>query len=188
MSSLDSMLDLIANKALALSVYSDIPENAIYMRMNKTFGMFYIYYGEEKQGGKFVNHPHRYMRYLDDWVALKSIQGTWGQFVAQNGVFSVYDFKLALAKEYPIEVLGEKRAWAIVDEKPATGSHYNFISGKYHRLGEGECSEIWTGQHVGVRLWVDSAHSNSEFADLFIDIEDLTRKLESQALYVNCSI
>lgn len=188
MSSLEPMLDLIANKELALSVYSDIPENAIYMRMNKGWGMYYIYHGEEKQGGKFVNHPHRYMRHLNDWVALKSIQGTWDQFMAQNGVFSVSDFKLALVKEYPIEVLGEKRAWEIVDNNPATGSHYNFISGKYHRLGEGDCSEIWTGQHVGVRLWVDSAHSNDDFADLFIDIEDLTRKLESQPLFVNCSI
>lgn len=187
MNNLIALNQLIENKELALSVYNDIPETAMYMRMNQNYGMYYMYQGAENQGGRPKNPVLRYLRYLDNWVVLNSMQGNWDQFCAVNGVFCVVEFKLALAKKYPIDVLGVSKAWDIVDSKPSSSSHYNAVSGKYHRIGANDYSEFLV-LHGNTEHWRGSAHRNDDLGDSFIDLERLLIELQQNAIYLNSAI
>jgi len=179
-----AMQALINDKALALQVYAAIPQQAMYMRMNRGWGMFYIYQGEEKQGGKFVNNPHRYLRHSQAWVALSAMQGTWAQFVEENAVFSVFDFKLDVAQAYTVEVLGDQRGWEIIRNKPEGSTYYNLMSGKYHRTGPGKYTQIHRTYGTESE-WVDSTHLNEKISERFIDLEKLFTELQTVAIIDN---
>ncbi len=173
----DPIQDLISNKELALEIYRQIPQQAMYMRVNRGCGMFYLYHGDEKQGGKIHNQPQRYLRYCQTWEPMTAIQGTWAEFCAENGVFAVSDFKLDLAQAYPVEVLGNTEGWEILRDKPIDATHYNLLSRRYHRMGPGECTEVHN-TYGEVSHWHESAHLNENISEQFIDLEKLLLELQ----------
>jgi len=162
----------VINKELLLAAYRDIPAESMYMRMNKGWGMFYMYQGEEKQGGKGRGAVSRYLRYTNDWVVLNSMQCTWGEFCTENGVFEVSEFKLYLARTYPIDVLGVDQAIQMVERKPKSATHYNILSGKYHRMGQGEYTEMHS-YYGNMSHWLETSHLNEDISDTFIHLERL---------------
>lgn len=187
MSGLDQINQLISNKELALTIGKIIPQDSMYMRMNGVWGMFYIYHGAEKQGGRPSYQPLRYLRYKKGWVNL-NIADTWEQFVEKNAIFSVAAFKLALAKKYPVEVIGTSRAWEIADNQPPGATHYNVLSNKYHREGGGIYTETCTGSFGGKCLWVESSHYNENLESEFLNLDHLLKKLQCQSIYQNYAL
>jgi len=188
MNNLIALNELVRNRQLALAVYKDIPDSSMYINMNQGFAQFYIYHGEEKQGGKPKSLVYRYSRVADDWASLDCTeQANWGQRFLESDVFSVFDFQLALARQYPIDVLGVSKAWEVVNKQPVDATHYNCVSDHYHRLGQSEYSEMYIPQrHTG--YWCETAHRNDDFAEMFIDLESLLIKLQAWSIYLNNQI
>jgi len=160
----------VLSREAALAIYHEMPEDASYMRLNCGWAMYYWY---EKYIGQVV--PHRYLRYLNDYVPLNSLKQSWTEFEKENGVFSTFDFRLGVAKCFPIDALGRNEAERVYFWRPKGATHYNSISGKYHRLGKDDCSEYY----VGGDYWVSSAHSNDDFSDLFIDLDKLGEEIKA---------
>lgn len=174
--------DLIENKELALSVLKEIPADARFMRMNYNYAMFYQY---DSEGKKTKFHtPHRYLRYSGEWVKL-SIKMLWSEFEEMNGVFSVAAFKFALAKKYPVEILGEPEAWRIVKSMPNASSHYNHISEHFQKKGENGVSLFCTANKDGRSKWVESYHSNEFLDDDLINLVDLHVQLKERCRWHN---
>lgn len=164
---------LLQDRVAALAIYHEMPEGASYMRLNRGWAMYYWY--EKYIGQVKTNVPHRYLRYLNDYVPLNSLKHSWAEFEKENGVFSTFDFRLEVAKSFPIDALGRKEAERVYCWRPKGATHYNSISGKYHRLGKEDCSEYY----VGGDHWVSSAHSNDDFSDLFIDLDELGEEIKA---------
>ena len=177
---MNHMQALLNDKELALEVYASIPMGTTYMRINRGWGMFYQFHWEDNKMGNGLRSPSRYIRYLNDWVPLLAMQGRWPHSVEENGVFDVFEFKLALANAFPVEVLGEK-AWDIVQNRPSSGTHYNILSEKYHRMGESECTEMHSF-YEGESHWLETAYQNADMSDTFIDLERLLIELQQKEI------
>lgn len=186
MNDLDPIQDLLNNPEQALEVYLSIPEDSMYMRINRGWGMFYLLKDAE-QVEKLVNHPHRYVRYSEAWIPLLSMRGDWAEFSAVNGLFDVADFKHAFAQAHPIDALGISKAWEVVQLKPITATHYNSVSGKFQRMGMGEHTEMYTLQN-DMGHWSETAHLNEHINERFIDLEKLSKDLYSLSIALNCAV
>jgi hypothetical protein len=167
------ILALVQDRETALAIFHEMPKCASYMRLNRGWAMYYWY--EKYIGQVKTNVPHRYLRYLGDYVPLSSLSKSWSEFEKENGVFSTFDFRLEVAKCFPLEALGIEEAEKVYYRRPVGATHYNSISDKYHRIGEHEFSEYY----VGGGHWMGSAYSNDDFSDLFIDLDKLGEEIKA---------
>lgn len=176
----DEELDmLLADRELTLSVMRLIPKQATDFRMNMGHPIFYM---DEKYIGEAYRKPvERYIRYLDAFVPMLSLNRPWYDFKRENYVFGVEAFRKRAVRAYPFDVIGLDGVKQILEKRPEGAEYYNHSSGNYHRTGCADCSEFsvceaprmtWIGD-MGRVYWVPSAYLNENLADEFINLDEL---------------
>lgn len=176
----DEELDmLLADQELTLSVMGLIPKQATDFRMNIGHPIFYR---DEKYIGVNYRKPvERYIRYLNAFVPMLSLNRPWYDFKRENDVFGVEAFRKKAVRAYPFAVIGLDGVKQILEKRPEGAEYYNHSSGNYHRAGCTDCSEFsvcetprmtWAGD-TGRVYWVPSAYLNENLSDEFINLDEL---------------
>ena len=165
----DEELDmLLADQELTLCVMGLIPKQATDFRMNMGHPIFYR---DEKYIGEAYRNPvERYIRYLDAFVPMLSLNRPWDDFKRENDVFEVEVFRQKAVRAYPFAVIGLDGVKQILEKRPEGAEYYNYSSGKYHRTGRDDCSEYSAFDGA---MWVPSAYFNENLADEFISLDEL---------------
>ncbi|AYA66896.1 hypothetical protein CDG62_00260 (plasmid) [Acinetobacter sp. WCHA55] len=165
----DEELDmLLADRELTLSVMGLIPKQATDFRMNMGHPIFYR---DEKYIGEAYRKPvERYIRYLDAFVPMLSLNRPWDDFKRENYVFGVGEFRQKASHSYPFEVIGVDAVKTILEARPEGSRYFNYLSGKYYRTG---CNEFAEYSVFGGRMWLSSACLNENLADEFINLDEL---------------